>query len=394
MASRAVTLADTFGANNYHPLPVVLARGEGEWVWDDAGNRYLDMLSAYSALNQGHRHPRIIAAMKDQLDRITLTSRAFHNEPLGEFLAALARISGFSRVLPMNSGAEAVETAVKAARKWAYVNKGVPVDSAEILVADGNFHGRTTTIVSFSTEEQYRMGFGPFTPGFGTVPYGDLAAIEAAITPRTAAILLEPIQGEGGVIVPPAGYLAGVRALCSRHGILMILDEIQTGLGRTGRMWAHQHDGIRPDAICVGKALGGGVYPVSAFCADDELMGVFSPGDHGSTFGGNPLAAAAGLAALAVLEEEDLAGRAASEGEWFMGRLRDIASPRILEVRGRGLLIGVALRESARPVCEALMARGILCKDTHGTVVRFAPPLVVKREALEWALGPITEVLS
>ncbi len=394
MTSRAVTLADTFGANNYHPLPVVLTRGEAEWVWDDRGRRYLDMLSAYSALNQGHRHPRIVQAMRDQLDRITLTSRAFHNEPLGEFLAALARISGFARVLPMNSGAEAVETAVKAARKWGYVHKKIPVDSAEILVADGNFHGRTTTLVSFSTEEQYRMGFGPFTPGFGTIPYGNLAALEAAITKRTAAILLEPIQGEGGVIVPRAGYLAGVRALCDRHNVLLILDEIQTGLGRTGRMWAHQHDGIRPDAICVGKALGGGVYPVSAFCADDELMSVFSAGDHGSTFGGNPLAAAAGLAALAVLEDEDLPGKAAEQGEWFMDRLREIASPRVLEVRGRGLLIGVALREAARPVCEALMERGILCKDTHGTVVRFAPPLVVERASLEWALGPITEVLS
>lgn len=387
----AVELAERFGAKNYHPLPVTLVRGEGAFVWDDAGTRYLDMLSAYSAVNQGHLHPRIVAAAKSQLDRITLTSRAFHNDQLGAFLERLATLSGFSRVLPMNTGAEAVETALKAARKWAHVVKGVPVDQAEILVAEGNFHGRTTTIVSFSTEEQYRFGFGPFTPGFGVVPYGDIAALEAAITPRTAAVLLEPIQGEGGVIVPPPGYLARVRELCTKHRVLLILDEIQTGLCRTGRTWAFEHEGIRPDAICVGKALGGGLYPVSAFCADDELMGVFAPGDHGSTFGGNPLGAAIGLAALDVLVDERLAERAAENGAWLMDRLRSLRTP--VEVRGRGLLIGVQLPGAARPVCEALMARGILAKDTHGTVVRFAPPLVVDRAALEQAMTVIAEVM-
>ncbi len=386
-----VQLAEHFGARNYHPLPVTLVRGEGAFVWDDGGRRYLDFLSAYSAVNQGHLHPRIVAAAHAQLGRIALTSRAFHNDQLGPFMARLAGLSGFARILPMNTGAEAVETAIKAARKWAHLVKGVPMDQARILVADGNFHGRTTTIVSFSTEEQYRLGFGPFTPGFSSVPFGDAEAIEAAITPDTAAVLLEPIQGEGGVIVPPAGYLARVRELCDRHRVLLILDEIQTGLCRTGRTWAFEHEGVRPDGLCVGKALGGGLYPVSAFCADDELMGVFSPGDHGSTFGGNPLAAAIGLAALDVLVDEDLAARAASHGEWFRERLRSLRSP--VAVRGRGLLIGMQLDGPARPVCEALMARGLLCKDTHGTVVRFAPPLVVDRPALEAAMDVIAEVV-
>jgi ornithine--oxo-acid transaminase len=387
----SIALAERHGARNYHPLPVMLVRGEGAWVWDDAGRRYLDMLSAYSAVNQGHLHPRIVAAAREQLGRIALTSRAFHNEPLGPFLQRLTAVSGFARVLPMNTGAEAVETALKAARKWAFLVKGVPADRAEILVAEGNFHGRTTTIVSFSTEEQYRMGFGPFTPGFRALPFGDAEAIEAAITPNTAAVLLEPIQGEGGVILPPPGYLARVRELCTRHRVLLILDEIQTGLGRTGKTWAFEHEGIRPDALCVGKALGGGIYPVSAFCADDEVMGVFTPGDHGSTFGGNPLAAAVGLAALDVLADERLAERAAENGAWFMGELRRLRSP--IAVRGRGLLIGVELAERARPACEALMQRGILCKDTHQTVVRFAPPLVVDRATLEYAMGEIARVL-
>lgn len=387
----AVHLAERYGAQNYHPLPVTLVKGEGPWVWDDQGKRYLDMLSAYSAVNQGHLHPRIVAAAKAQLDRVALTSRAFHNDQLGPFLARLATISGFARVLPMNTGAEAVETAIKAARKWAHLVKGVPMDQAQVLVAQGNFHGRTTTIVSFSTEEQYRLGFGPFTPGFGAVPFGDADALEAAITPHTAAVLLEPIQGEGGVIVPPAGYFARVRELCDRHRVLLILDEIQTGLCRTGRTWAFEHEGIRPDGLCVGKALGGGLYPVSAFCADDELMGVFTPGDHGSTFGGNPLAAAIGHAALDVLLDEHLAERAAANGAWLMERLRELRTP--VAVRGRGLLIGVQLPHAARPTCEALMERGILCKDTHGTVVRFAPPLVVERTALEAAMDVIAEVL-
>jgi ornithine--oxo-acid transaminase len=387
----AVELAERYGAHNYHPLPVTLVRGEGAFVWDDAGRRYLDMLSAYSAVNQGHLHPRIVAAAQAQLGRVALTSRAFHNDQLGPFLERLARLSGFAKVLPMNTGAEAVETAVKAARKWAHVVKGVPVDRAEIVVAEGNFHGRTTTIVSFSTEEQYRFGFGPFTPGFPVVPYGDVAALEAVITPHTAAVLLEPIQGEGGVVVPPPGYLAAVRALCTRHNVLLILDEIQTGLCRTGRTWAFEHEGIRPDAICVGKALGGGLYPVSAFCADAAVMDVFHPGDHGSTFGGNPLAAAIASAALDVLESEGLAARAAALGAHFQARLRTLRTP--VEVRGRGLLIGVQLPTAARPVCEALMARGILCKDTHGTVVRFAPPLVVDQATLDQAMDVIAEVM-
>ncbi len=386
-----IELAERYGARNYHPLPVTLVRGEGEWVWDDAGNRYLDMLSAYSAVNQGHLHPRVVAAATAQLGRIALTSRAFHNDRLGPFLARLAAVSGFARVLPMNTGAEAVETAIKAARKWAFQVKGVPADAAEIVVAEGNFHGRTTTIVGFSTEEQYRLGFGPFTPGFRAVPFGDADALEAAITPRTAAVLLEPIQGEGGVILPPPGYFARVRELCTRHNVLLILDEIQTGLCRTGRTWAFEHEGIRPDAICVGKALGGGIYPVSAFCADSAVMDVFTPGDHGSTFGGNPVASAIGLAALDVLESEHLAARAAENGAWLMAELRRLRTP--VEVRGRGLLIGVELDRDARPVCEALMRRGILCKDTHHTVVRFAPPLVVAREALEHAMGVIAEVM-
>ena len=386
-----IELAERYGAHNYHPLPVTLVRGEGAFVWDDAGNRYLDMLSAYSAVNHGHLHPRIVAAATAQLGRVALTSRAFHNDQLGPFLARLAGVSGFERVLPMNTGAEAVETALKAARKWAFLVKGVPADEAEILVAEGNFHGRTTTIVGFSTEEQYRLGFGPFTPGFSAVPFGDADALEAAITPRTAAVLLEPIQGEGGVIVPPPGYFRRVRELCTHHNVLLILDEIQTGLCRTGRTWAFEHEGVRPDALCVGKALGGGIYPVSAFCADSAVMDVFTPGDHGSTFGGNPVAAAIGLAALDVLVQERLAERAAENGAWLLAELRKLRTP--VAVRGRGLLIGVELPGDARPVCEALMRRGILCKDTHSTVVRFAPPLVVEREAPQHAMGVIAEVM-
>jgi ornithine--oxo-acid transaminase len=388
----SVELAERFGASNYHPLPICLVRGEGAWVWDADGRRYLDMLSSYSALNHGHRHPRVLAAMRAQLERITLTSRAFHNEALGPFLERLCAVSGFSRALPMNSGAEAVETAIKAARKWAYLVKGVPVDSAEIVVADGNFHGRTTTIVSFSTEEQYRLGFGPFTPGFVVVPYGDLDALRRAVGPRTAAVLLEPIQGEGGVLLPPPGYLAGARELCDRTRTLLLLDEIQTGLGRTGRMWAWEHEGARPDGVTVGKALGGGVYPVSAFCADDALMGVFRPGDHGSTFGGNPLAAAVGLAALEALTDEGLVARSARAGERLMAGLRELRRP--VAVRGRGLLVGVALAEPARPYCERLAEAGVLCKETHSTVVRFAPPLVIEDEQIDLALDAARRVIG
>jgi ornithine--oxo-acid transaminase len=385
-----------YSARNYKPLPVVLAKGEGPWVWDVDGKKYLDCLSAYSALNQGHRHPRIVAAAKAQLDAITLTSRAFHNDQMGPFLHELCALAGYPKALPMNSGAEAVETALKAVRKWAYTVKGVPADQAEIIVCEGNFHGRTISVISFSTEAQYQDGFGPLTPGFKVIRYGDAAALEAAITPHTAAFIVEPIQGEGGVLVPPAGYLRKVREICTRHRVLFVADEIQTGLGRTGRMfcWEWEGAGAKPDAVIVGKALAGGLYPVSAFLSSDEVMGVFNPGDHGSTFGGNPLGAAIGRAALKVLVEEKLAERAQQLGEWFMGELRRIRSPHIREVRGKGFLIGVELTGAARPYCEALMERGILAKETHDHVVRFAPPLVTDRKDLEWALGHIAEVLQ
>jgi len=381
-------------AKNYKPLPVVIEKGQGAWVWDVEGKKYLDCLSAYSALNQGHNHPRLVAAAKAQLDRVTLTSRAFHNDQMGPFLAQLTALTGFKRALPMNTGAEAVETAIKAARKWGYKVKGVAADKAEIIVCAGNFHGRTTTIISFSTEAQYRDGFGPLTPGFKIITYGDAAALEKAITPNTVAFLVEPIQGEGGVLLPPAGYLKKVREICTRNRVLFIADEIQTGLGRTGKMFACEWEGVRPDAMTLGKALSGGLYPVSAFVADEEVMGVFNPGDHGSTFGGNPLGAAIGRAALSVLVDEKLAARAHELGEWFMGELRKIESSNIKDVRGKGLLIGVELTSPARPYCEALADRGILCKETHDLVVRFAPPLNVEKKDLEWALGPIGEVLQ
>ncbi len=393
----APALAATYGAHNYHPLPVVVTHAEGVWVTDQDGRRYLDMLSSYSALNQGHRHPRILAAAREQLDRVTLTSRAFHNDQLGPFLKRLSEVSGFSRSLPMNSGAEAVETGLKACRKWGHTVKGIPEGRARIIVAANNFHGRTITIVGFSTEAQYRAGFGPFTPGFDVVPYGDAAAIEAMITPDTAAVLLEPIQGEAGVVVPPEGYLKAVRAICTQHNVLMFLDEIQTGLGRTGRMWAFEHEDIRPDCITVAKALGGGVYPLSAFCADDAVMNVFTPGDHGSTFGGNPMAAAIGRAALDVIVDEQLPAKAAELGGYFMERLHELHSPHVREVRGRGLLIGVEVHEAsgtARTFCEALQERGVLCKDTHGQVIRFAPPLVITRAEIDHAMDQVAPVLA
>ena len=393
----SIEQVERYGAHNYHPLPVVVAHAEGAWITDVHGRRFLDMLSAYSALNQGHRHPRILAAAREQLDRVTLTSRAFHNDKLGPFLERLSQVSGFSRSLPMNSGAEAVETALKAMRKWGYRTRGIPEDKAEIIVAQDNFHGRTISIVSFSTELAYREGFGPFTPGFVVVPYGDAASIEAAITPNTCAVFLEPIQGEAGIIVPPEGYLRAVREICTRRGVLLILDEIQTGLGRTGRMWCAEHEDVRPDGITIGKALGGGVYPVSAFCANDAVMDVFGPGTHGSTFGGNPFAAAVATAALDVLIDEKLPERAARLGELFRARLRGLGSPLIKEVRGKGLLIGVELHREAglaRPRCVALMERGVLCKDTHEQVMRFAPPLVLDEADLDWALVRIGEVLA
>ncbi len=389
--------ADRWGARNYAPLGVVLTRGEGPWVWDVDGKRYLDCLAAYSAVNQGHCHPRIVAALKEQADQITLTSRAFHNDRMGPFLERLCRLFGYDKALPMNTGAEGVETAIKTARKWGYQVKGVPQGAAEIVVAAGNFHGRTTTIVSFSTDPQARDGFGPYTPGFRIVPYGDLDAIQAAIGPHTVAVMLEPIQGEGGVVMPPDGYLARTAGLCRDHQVLFMADEVQTGLGRTGKMLASHWEDVRADVVILGKALGGGMLPVSAVLADAEILGVFTPGDHGSTFGGNPLACAVAMAALDVLVDEGLVERAAELGPWFMEHLRAIESPHIELVRGRGLMIGVVIAEASGPAklfCKALAKRGILAKETHEQVIRFAPPLVVDREILEGVLPDIRAVLS
>jgi ornithine--oxo-acid transaminase len=388
---------DTYSAHNYHPLPVVLERGEGVWVWDVDGNRYLDMLSAYSALNQGHRHPAIIEAAHKQLDTLTLTSRAFHNDQMGPFLRELCEATGFERALPMNTGAEAVETAIKMVRKWGYEVKGVAADKAEIIVCENNFHGRTTTIVGFSSEPQYKDGFGPFTPGFKEIPYGDAKALEAAINENTVGFLVEPLQGEGGVVVPAEGFLKKARELCTKHRVALIADEIQTGLGRTGRLFCSEWEGVRPDVLIVGKALGGGVYPVSAAIADSEYMDVFHPGDHGSTFGGNPLGAAVARASLRVILDEKLSERADRLGTWFMEKLRAIGSPHVEEVRGRGLMIGVVIKESsgvARPFCEALEAKGVLAKETHHQVIRFAPPLTITEEELQFALDAAAEVLS
>ena len=392
-----VQLEDEYGAHNYHPLDAVIERGEGVWVWDVAGRKYLDCLSAYSALNQGHRHPAIVAALVAQAQKITLTSRAFRNDQLGLFYKALSDLTGYELTLPMNTGTEAVETALKLARKWGYAVKGIPAQQAEIITAAGNFHGRSISIISFSSEPLYRDAFGPYTPGFVTVPYGDAAAIEQAITPNTAAVLLEPIQGEAGVIVPPAGYLRAVADICHAHHVLLVADEIQTGLGRTGKLFASDHDGVRPDVVILGKALGGGVYPVSAVIADRPVLGLFEPGEHGSTFGGNPLAAAVGRAALQVLVDEKLIENAAREGEYFQERLAEIPSRHVKEVRGKGLLIGVELKPEAggaRRFCEALAARGVLCKETHEHVLRFAPPLTIDRATIDWALTPITEALN
>jgi ornithine--oxo-acid transaminase len=388
---------EKWSANNYHPLPLVLSRGEGVWVWDVDGNRYLDCLSAYSALNQGHRHPRIVAALKEQADRCTLTSRAFHNAQMGPFLAHLCEMVGYEKALPMNTGAEAVETAIKAVRKWGYQVKGVPEGAAEIIVCSENFHGRTTTIVGFSSEDQYREGFGPFTPGFVLVPYGDIDALAAAINDNTVGFLVEPVQGEGGVLIPPEGYLSAASELCRERGVALMADEIQTGLGRTGRLLACDWEGVRADVLILGKALGGGVYPVSAICADDEIMHVFTPGDHGSTFGGNPLGAAVACAALDVIVDEDLPHRSDELGSWLIDELRAIDSPHVAEVRGKGLMIGVEIKTSsgtARPFCEALMERGILAKETHGQVVRLTPPLVITREILEAVLPDLQSVLA
>ncbi len=392
-----IELEERFGAHNYHPLDVVIERGEGVWLTDVEGRRYLDCLSAYSAVNQGHCHPRIRQALVNQASRLSLVSRAFRNDQLGRLYARLHELTGYDRVLPMNSGAEAVETAVKAARKWGYQVKGIAPDRAEIIVCRDNFHGRTTTVISFSTEEAYRRDFGPFTPGFKIIPYGKADALEAAITPETAAVLLEPIQGEAGVIVPPDGYLRSVRDICTRHNVLMMADEIQTGLGRTGRLFACDHEEVRPDVMIIGKALSGGFYPISAVLSDDAVLGLFRPGDHGSTFGGNPLAAVVACEALDVLIEEGMIENAARLGEYFQERLAEINSPHIREVRGKGLLIGVVLKHDAggaRRFCEALRDRGILCKETRKHVIRLAPPLVITREEIDWVVTQLAEVLQ
>ncbi len=392
-----LTEVDKYSAHNYLPLPIVLSRGEGAWVWDVEGNKYLDCLAAYSAMNHGHRHPKIIAAAHEQLDKLTLTSRAFHNDKMGPFLHQVCDLTGYQKALPMNTGAEAVETAIKAVRRWGYRVKGVPSDAAEIVVCHNNFHGRTTTVISFSTEEAYKADFGPLTPGFVAIPYGDSAALEAAITPNTVAFLMEPLQGEGGVIIPPDGYLKAVADICQANNVLLVADEIQTGLGRTGKMFCCDWENVRPDVMILGKALGGGVYPVSVMLSDAEVMDVFLPGDHGSTFGGNPLGAAVGMAALQVIVDEQLPQRAQELGSWWLGELKQIPSPHVKETRGKGLMIGVEIKAesgTARPYCEALQKRGILAKETHEQVVRFAPPLTVEKTDLEWALGEIREVLT
>lgn len=392
-----IQLEDRYGAHNYHPLDVVIDRAEGVWVYDVDGRKYLDCLSAYSAVNQGHVHPKILEALTDQAHKVTLTSRAFRNDQLPLLYKELSEMTGYEMSLPMNSGAEAVETALKLSRKWAYQVKGVPRHQAEIIVCKGNFHGRTTTIISFSSEPLYRDDFGPFTPGFVTVPYGDLDAIAKAITPNTAAVMLEPIQGEGGVIIPPEGYLKRVAEICKKNNVLFIADEIQTGLGRTGRLFACDYENVRPDIMVIGKALSGGFYPVSAALADKLILGLFTPGEHGSTFGGNPLGAAVARASLKVIREEKLADRAAQLGQYFMEQLAEIPSPHVKEVRGKGLLIGVELKPEARGArrfCEALQARSILAKETHEHIIRFAPPLVIDKDTIDWALPRIREVLN
>jgi len=392
-----IEIEEKYGAHNYHPLDVVIEKADGVWVHDVEGKKYLDCLSAYSAVNQGHVHPEILKAMLDQAKRVTLTSRAFRNDQLPMLYKELSEMTGYEMSLPMNSGAEAVETAVKLARKWAYVVKKVPRHQAEIIVASNNFHGRTVTIVSFSTEPSYRDDFGPFTPGFVVVDYGDAAALEKAITPNTAAVMLEPIQGEAGVIIPPAGYLKKVAEICKKNNVLFIADEIQTGLCRTGKLFAAQHEDVRADITIVGKALSGGFYPVSAVLADEPILGLFKPGEHGSTFGGNPLAAAVARAALKVLRDENLAERSMELGTYFIEQLSEMPSPHVKEVRGKGLFIGIELKPEAggaRRFCEELKNRGILAKETHENVIRFAPPLVIDKETIDWALPAIRETLN
>ena len=396
-AASFIELEEKYGAHNYHPLDVVIQRAEGVWVWDVEGKKYLDFLAAYSAVNQGHCHPKIRHALVEQSEKVTLTSRAFRNDQLGPLYEEVHKLTGYSRMLPMNSGAEAVETAIKAARKWGYQSKGVADGKAEILVFTGNFHGRTTTIVGFSSDAQYRDGFGPFTPGFTLLPYGDLDAVRKAMNSNVVGVLVEPIQGESGIIIPPSGYLKGIAELCQEHKSLLIVDEIQSGLGRTGTLFAYEHENVRPDIVIIGKALAGGYYPVSAILAGDEVMKVFRPGDHGSTFGGNPLACSVARAALRVLVEEKMVENSARMGAFFLERLRTLDSPKIREVRGKGLWIGVELVKEAggaRKYCEALQKKGLLCKETHEDIIRFAPPLVITREELDWAFDRVAEVFQ
>ena len=395
--SDSMQLEAQYCAHNYHPLPVVLTRGEGVFVWDEDGKKYLDMMSAYSAVSHGHANPRLVKLVQEQVATLNIVSRAFYSNRLGPFLARACELTGQDMALPMNTGAEAVETAIKAARKWAYTVKGVAKDQAEIIACNGNFHGRTLAAVAMSDEPQYQSGFGPFPPGFRNVEYGDVDALADAINENTAAFIVEPIQGEGGIIIPPDGYLQEVAELCRRNNVLLIVDEIQTGLGRTGKMLACEHEGVKPDGLILGKALGGGILPVSMFLARREVMEVFTPGDHGSTFGGNPLGAAIGLEALNILVEEDLAGNSASMGSYMLEQLMEIDSPLIVDVRGRGLFIGLEVDPnlvSARAICEALMVRGLLSKETHETVVRLAPPLVISKEEIDWAVQQIREVIA
>jgi ornithine--oxo-acid transaminase len=389
-----IELEEKYGAHNYHPLEVVIERAEGVWVYDIEGKRYLDCLASYSAVNQGHCHPRILETLIEQAHKVTLTSRAFRNDQLPLLYRDLHELTGFDMALPMNSGAEAVETAVKAARKWGYKVKGIPEGKAEIIVCANNFHGRTVTIVSFSSDEQYRDGFGPFTPGFKIIRYGDAGALREAISPNTCAFLVEPIQGEAGIIIPPAGYLQDVAAICREHRVLLMCDEIQSGLGRTGELFAYQHEHIRPDVLIVGKALSGGFYPVSAVLAAKDVLGVFNPGDHGSTFGGNPLACAVARTALRVLVDEGMVKRSAVLGRYFLDRLKTLRSNDLKEVRGKGLWIGIELRSPARPYCEALQHEGVLCKETHERVIRIAPPLTITSEEIDWAFERIRKVIE
>lgn len=388
-----IELDEAYSAHNYHPLDVVIERAEGVWVHDVDGKKYLDCLAAYSAVNQGHCHPKIMAAAIEQMHKVTLTSRAFRNDQMGPFLKELCELTDYEMALPMNTGAEAVETAVKAARKWGYEIKNVPDDQAEIIVCQGNFHGRTTTVVGFSSEPAYKRHFGPFTPGFKMIPYGDADALRSAITPNTVAFLFEPIQGEGGVVIPPHGYIRAVYNICQENNVLLVADEIQTGFGRTGKLFACDHEAVQPDITIIGKALSGGYYPVSAILADREVLDLFNPGDHGSTFGGNPLGAAIARAALQVLQEESLVERSAELGDYFKGRLERIESDHIKDVRGKGLFIGVELHTKARRFCEELQEQGVLCKETHDNVIRFAPPLVIGQEEIDWAMARIEPVL-